>query len=142
MSADPTWLQDYGPHLGFIVRQIGRFVLPGVIAIPLALAFPSLRRALRDKLAMAAFCAVPLLWMFLVPWSAVFVAAMDGEHHSPWWAQMPLYICFWGWPAVAGILIWRAKGARIVSAGYALLNAVAWLFVGFVAAMAINGDWI
>jgi hypothetical protein len=142
MVVDPDWLKDYGPSLRFIARQVSPFMTPGFLSIPLALAFPALRKALKDKLAFAAFCAVPFLWIFLVAWCAIFVGAMDGRYDSPWWADVPLYLNFWGLPVAAVILIVQAKGARWISFGYAFLNAVPWLFVSFIAAMAISGDWI
>lgn len=142
MTVDPDWLKDYGPHLQFILSQVSPFTAPGFISLPLALAFPALRTALKDKLALAAFWGIPFLWMFLVGWCSIFVAAMDADHDSPWWAEIPLYANFWGLPAIAGILIWRAKGARWISFGYALFNAAPWFFVCFIAAMAISGNWI
>ncbi len=142
MVVDPNWVTDYGANLRFIFRQVSPFMLPGLVSIPLALVFPNLRHALKDRLVLAAFGAVPFLWAFLAVWCAIFVDAMDGKHDSPWWADVPLYVTFWGLPVVAVILIWRAKGARWISLGYACLNAVPWLFVSFIAAMAISGSWI
>ncbi len=142
MGVDLDWLKNYGPHLRFILRQVSPFILPGLAAIPLALVFPNLRRALKDKLALVAFWTIPFLWAFLTAWCAIFVSAMDGKHDSPWWADIPVNVTFWGAPVIAVVLIWRAKGARWVSLGYVLLNMAPWFLVSFVAWMAITGDWL
>ena len=142
MNVDPDWLKNYGSNLRFVLFQVSPFMLSGLVAVPLALVFPNLRRALKDKLAQVTFVAIPFLWVCLAAWCAIFVATMDGKYNSPWWANVPLYLTFWGSPVLAAVLIWRAKGARLVSLGYGLLNGVSWLFVSFIAAMAISGSWI
>lgn len=137
-------LQAYIASLHFMLFNAD-MIYPIVLAIT-ALAVISaskrLRAVLRERRALFTFIATPTAWLLLVPWSALFLAAMDVRHASPFWAIWPLYAVFFGWPILAFILVRWTKGARALTTIYALMNVPGWLLGCFVGAMAISGDWI
>ena len=42
---------------------------------------------------------------------------------------------------IAGIFVWRLKGARLFISAYALVNLCVTLFISFFAGMSITGSW-
>jgi hypothetical protein len=132
------------PSLKFILFNAD-MVYPlcmAALAAVAALAFQRTRSSLRDRWALAAFLGVPVLWAALVPWSAMFLGAMDVRYASPKWAFWPILAVLFGWPLVAAALIIRTRGSRAVSALFVVLNIPGWLLGCFVSGMAISGDWI
>lgn len=107
-----------------------------------ALALRRVRNSLRDRWALIAFLAVPALWAALIPWSALFLDAMDVRYASPKWAFWPVSAVLFGWPIVAAALVIRTRGSRDLSALFVILNIPGWLLGCFVSSMAISGDWI
>jgi len=120
----------------------GKVVPPTLLIAVALLAWPKLRRSLKDHWALAGYLALPFLWIALVPWGATFLDAMDGGHESPPWASWVVGAVFLGWPVVALALIVRARNARIPHLIFVACNIPGWLLTSFVAAMAVSGDWI
>lgn len=132
------------PSLSFVLFNADMIypMCMAALAALVALAFRRVRNSLRDRWALAAFLGVPTLWVALVPWSALFLDAMDVSYASPKWAFWPISVVFFGWPIVAAALVIRARGSRDLSALFVILNIPGWLLGCFVSSMAISGDWI
>ncbi len=138
------WFKIAAASVGFMLINADMiypllFVAP---VIPGLLLFSQFRRVLRDPWARAAYVAMPLMWMILIPWGAAFLGAMDVRHASPIWAITPVFIDLIGFPPVAAAFVVRGRGARLLAIVYALFNVPGW-FLGWVTgAMAVSGDWI
>jgi hypothetical protein len=144
MSVDPNGLNTYGANIAFMLNGGGMCfpIAPALTSVVIVAMFPALRHSFKDKWVLTAYLLVSLLWLFLIPWSAIFIGAEDGGHDSPGWAYIPLKVDIFGWPVVAAFLLFRAKGARAVSFIHILCNVPGWLLGGLIAAMAISGDWV
>ncbi len=141
--AAPGFLHHAVDNLRFMLvnADMGLPLCLVAVTTPLLLFSPGLRKALTGSGNAALFAAVPLSWLALVPWGALFLDAMDGHHDRPW-AAWVVYAVFLGWPVVAATAIWRLRGARIAAALHVLANVPGWLLGGFVGVMAVTGDWI
>ena len=132
------------PNLGFMLFNADMIYPLGLslVATLVVLAFKAVRTSLLDRWTLTGFLCVSLLWIALIPWSAVFLDAMQGKQVSPAWAYWPIFAVLFGWPVAAVALVYRARGARFPSALYVLLNAPGWLLGFWVSGMAVSGDWI
>ncbi len=143
-NAPVTPAEHLWGNFQFVTGQcLADITIPFVcLLVIIMLTLPKSRGALGDPWTLAAFLAIPLLWIGELALGVAFVDAMDGHHDSPPWAIGTMTIAFWIWPAVAIALIVRGKNARIPFAIYTLCNVPLWLLTSFVAGMAVSGDWI
>ena len=117
----------------------------GALSFAGALLSRSMRKALKDGLALAGFLALPAIWL---PFGVLAVAFLDLSSPTEPFTDAPDALS-WAIPAAAVasvvmgmVLLIRARGARGVAAVYIAVNAVACVWSGVVFEMARLNAWM
>jgi len=139
--------QELPARAGFIFIRWHMIYPVAIFAVGLliALAFPSMRKVLRDRLALAGFIALPLFWIVFIPECLAFLTLPDSTGpmlDRPDWDQVPLLVAAIGSVVVGLMLLARAKGARLVSAVYIAVNAVCCVWSGGILINTLANGWM
>jgi hypothetical protein len=116
-----------------------------VVGLLVALAFPSMRKALRDRLALAGFITVPLFWIVFIPECVAFLNLPNSTgpmFDRPDWDEVPLLVAAIGSVVMGLLLLVRAKGARFISAFYIAVNAVCCVWSGSILISTLLDAWL
>jgi hypothetical protein len=100
------------------------------------------RRVLRDRWTLAAFLALPLVWVALLAGMFALSPPVNGPLPRSNWPYLIILAALVGWTTSASGLIVRARGRRVAASVYALANAPGFFLVLLISGMIASGDWL
>ena len=83
--------------------------------------------------------SLPIIWIFVGLWGGAF---WRGDVANPKWVEFPITTALLAYLAIALILIWVLRGARLLALLVAVLNLYFAVAMTFLAGMAVTGTWL